>query len=427
MASQTPTLDQLKDLTLSDNPYVYGWAAMTRMMMAGSSWSGHERNCCFMNLQDGTFADVSIVSGTDFLDDGRTVAEVDWDGDGDLDLWLRNRTGPQLRIMRNDQPVQSYIALELRGTRCNRDAVGARVVLHTADRQFTRTLTIGDGYLAQSSRRLHFGLGERERIDGVTIEWPDGSRQALPPLAVNKVYRIVQDQEAQDITRAARTLADGHAEPPTPTGQARIIMRAPLPLPPAVTALWAGSSAGRSKLVNLWAQWCAPCVVELGDFAARATQLHQSGLDVVALNVDKPEDRAKARRLFEQRIVPGMATPAFGQVAASAELLDILDAVRLHIVHRPSPLPTPMTLLVDPQGALQALYLGPVDLNQVLADQRTLITEPVQASRRGAFPGRWYYRIERDLPALAEELRRRGQTAAAAFYDPPVAAKPASH
>ena len=49
-------------------------------MTAGASWSGRERNCCFVNTTDGRFADASAVSGLDFADDGRSLVVTDWDG-----------------------------------------------------------------------------------------------------------------------------------------------------------------------------------------------------------------------------------------------------------------------------------------------------------------------------------------------------------
>jgi hypothetical protein len=58
------------------------------------------------------------------------MALVDWDGDGDQDVFLTNRTGPRVRFLRNDQTTgNAHVTLELRGTRANRDAVGARVEL----------------------------------------------------------------------------------------------------------------------------------------------------------------------------------------------------------------------------------------------------------------------------------------------------------
>ena len=59
-----------------------------RWVRQGRSFSGHERNCCFLNT-GGQFADISGVSGIDFADDGRGIGLTDWDHDGDLDAWSR--------------------------------------------------------------------------------------------------------------------------------------------------------------------------------------------------------------------------------------------------------------------------------------------------------------------------------------------------
>ena len=75
------------------------------MMKGGRSFSANERNCCFLNMgaapaAAGRFANISAVSGLDYPDDGRAVALVDWDQDGDLDMWISNRNAPRLRLMR---------------------------------------------------------------------------------------------------------------------------------------------------------------------------------------------------------------------------------------------------------------------------------------------------------------------------------------
>ena len=166
-------------------------------MDIGASWSGHERNNGFINLTDGSFVDASGVLGIDFEDDGRAVVSADWDGDGDLDLWLRNRTGPQLRLMRNDAAEgRSWLSLELVGTRCNRDAVGARVKIQSGWDELIRTVRCGDGYLARSSKRLHFGLGDAKNINGLEVTWPGGETQSFRALSVNGRYRIVQGEDA---------------------------------------------------------------------------------------------------------------------------------------------------------------------------------------------------------------------------------------
>ena len=111
--------------------YVAAWNAAERMLRDGRSWSGRERNCVFLNCGTMPFADISAASGLDFPDDARAMSLVDWDHDGDLDVWLRNRTAPRLRLMLNGlngagrRPA--FLALRLEGTECNRDAIGARV------------------------------------------------------------------------------------------------------------------------------------------------------------------------------------------------------------------------------------------------------------------------------------------------------------
>ena len=110
MASQSPTTERgATGASDEKQDYLTGWAALTRLMNEGLSWSGNERNVCYLNLGDGRFVDASFVSGLDFADDGRAAATVDWDGDGDLDLWLKNRTGPQLRFMWNDLPSGPFV------------------------------------------------------------------------------------------------------------------------------------------------------------------------------------------------------------------------------------------------------------------------------------------------------------------------------
>ena len=129
MASQSPTEGE------DAGEYQDAWAAVSRLMDSGASWSGHERNCAYLNLGDGRFADVSAVAGFDFLDDARAVARVDWDGDGALDAWVKNRTSPALRFLRNQTGGPAHaVTLELQGTECNRDAVGARVELRAGGR-----------------------------------------------------------------------------------------------------------------------------------------------------------------------------------------------------------------------------------------------------------------------------------------------------
>lgn len=143
----------------------------------GRSWSGKERNRCFLNTGQARFADVSATTGLDFLDDGRALAVTDWDGDGDLDLFLVNRTAPQVRFLRNDwENGNHWLRLRLVGTDCNRDAIGARVELYRKGLpgKDMRTVYAGCSFLSQSSKWVHFGLGRNTDIQRVVVRWPGG-------------------------------------------------------------------------------------------------------------------------------------------------------------------------------------------------------------------------------------------------------------
>ena len=105
--------------------YKQGWQALNRLLHEDGSFSGNERHCVFLNTGDfaaeGRFADISAASGLDFADDGRAVAVADWDFDGDLDLWITNRTAPRVRFMRNDCASGSAdLGLPARSTRSNK-------------------------------------------------------------------------------------------------------------------------------------------------------------------------------------------------------------------------------------------------------------------------------------------------------------------
>ena len=82
--------------------YDLGWNAINALLRSGRSLSGHERNCCFLNTGGKWFANVSSATGLDYIDDGRVLALADWDHDGDVDFWIANRSGPQVRYLRNN-------------------------------------------------------------------------------------------------------------------------------------------------------------------------------------------------------------------------------------------------------------------------------------------------------------------------------------
>jgi tetratricopeptide (TPR) repeat protein/peroxiredoxin len=404
--SQSPTGPHDKK---SVDRYRAAWQATMKLLREGGSLSGHERNCVFLNCQGPPFANVSAVTGLDFPDDGRGVALTDWDHDGDLDIWLSNRTGPRLRLMRNEtisstnkRPLTgNFVAFQLEGTASNRDAIGARVEVRLADQsagKLVQTLYAGDAYLSQSSKWLHFGLGGKPQIAEVIVRWPHGSTEPFREIRPGRRYRLVEGSgKAVDVTKSRSALQLVPSTQPTlpPTLTARTFLSNRLPMPILRYRPFDESLPGeiethhRPLLVCLWASWCAPCAVELKEVADHAEELRDVGLEIVALSVDgmdqeqstKPED---ARRLLEKIHFP------FPAGVATREMLEKWEIAEQIVFNRQSPLAVPISFLLDADGALAVIYRGPIDVPLLREDVRRLDT-PRQERRDLAVPlaGRW--------------------------------------
>lgn len=370
------------------------------MVRRGRSFSGRERNCAFLNLGAGKFADVSSVSGFDFPDDGRAVARCDWDGDGDLDFWLANRSGPQVRFLQNRLATDNhFLSLKLRGETCNRDAIGARVEIQLGDEVATtliKTLRAGEGFLTQSSKQVHFGLGANQAKVKVTVHWPGGEREEFGDLNVDQHYLIVEGTGKPEIAPIQKVeIAPSKPESPaaneTRTGS--VVSGAQLPVPQLSYVTVDGhektlnaSGDKRYLLVNLWASWCRPCLVELKEFERHADELRAAQIEVAALSVDQLDSKGTSSAKAASNLLRTLKLPGVSGWATSetAETLRLVQE-NLFDFHQPMSLPT--NILIDPQGRLAILYRGPVSVEQLLQDvERLEGSEPHEGL---PFPGRW--------------------------------------
>jgi hypothetical protein len=148
-----------------------------------------ERNHLFWNLGDGKFVDVGYLTGSNRIEDGRGVAVADFDRDGRLDLLLQNLEKPAVLLMGRGE-TGAWLQVQLEGTQSNRDAIGAVVTVESEGRKQIRQVAAGSGFLSTSSRVLHFGLGDSERIDSIEVRWPSGYSDLRIDVAANQRLKI---------------------------------------------------------------------------------------------------------------------------------------------------------------------------------------------------------------------------------------------
>ena len=153
----------------------------------------------FLNSGKRTFRDVAAEVGDGFSQPkvGRGLAYGDFDRDGDVDILMTTNNGAGF-LFRNDQLAGNRsIRFHLVGTSSNRDAIGATVrIFHDGSSQ-SRLVRGGSSYLSQSELPVTFGLGKRDRIDRVVIQWPNGKIEEYKNLAAGRAYECI---EAKGIT-----------------------------------------------------------------------------------------------------------------------------------------------------------------------------------------------------------------------------------
>ncbi len=395
------------------------------MLEEGRSYSGYERNSAFLNLgaaADGTprYADVSGACGLDTLDDGRSIGVTDWDFDGRLDFWITNRTAPRLRLQQNRSVTKNtFVGIRLLG-----QAIGARVRLTVNGKPHVRTVRAGQGFLAQSSAWLHFGLPQDATITRAEVRWPGQSEyQAIEGLRAGQFFTLTKGQRNAQAWQAPQQPILHDAKPITPPSQrARIVMASPLPFPATSYQSFRGEARpllthAQPMLVNLWATWCHPCLTEMQEWNAHQAALNDAGLHILALSVDDVDAPLSERQQTVQRFLNKHAL-TLETGLATTDFLETLEVAGRALLDKFETLPIPSSLLIDTQGRAAFLYKGPVSSEQLLQDVAKL-GAPDEARHLAAahFPGTW---MESPWPAtptvMIDKFMSFGKPTAAKRY-----------
>ncbi len=147
-----------------------------------------ELNLLLENDGTGYFNDISNRCGTfgSEVETSRALIFGDVDNDGDLDFLVTNSGGPA-RLYRNDSVKKgNWLSIRAVDPALKRDVIGAEIMIEVKKKILTRIVSASDGYLAGKDLRCHFGLGQIDRVDGITIMWPGGEREYFSGVETNQ-------------------------------------------------------------------------------------------------------------------------------------------------------------------------------------------------------------------------------------------------
>jgi hypothetical protein len=183
---------------LDDSLHEFWVSNPWQIVAAGNNLSAYERNRAFLNVKGEGFLDISHLTGADSDGDGRAVVAADFRNVGMLDLLVRQAGGGTLLLYENRFPRKHFLEVSLRGTKSNRQGVGARLTLETNGMMQVREMYPVCSFRSQGPNVVHFGLGDSGKVDRLTIRWPSGRAQELHNLRADRHVVVTEDRDGDE-------------------------------------------------------------------------------------------------------------------------------------------------------------------------------------------------------------------------------------
>jgi Flp pilus assembly protein TadD len=376
--------------------YEHAWNAINELVRSDASWNGYERNVMFANNGDGTFAEVSSIVGLDGVEDSRSFALADIDHDGRLELIVKNRNAPQLRIFHNNlKEIGNSLLIRLHGKTSNRDAIGAAITLEAGPLKQTKYVQAGTGFLCQHSKEISFGIGKSEAPLKATVRWPSGSTQTFEKLPVNHRVEIEEGNDtvsskpfAEMPAHFQRTSVE-RPEEHLPA-QVETWLTTPLPAPTFSLSDTAGTVQeskqwlGGYVLLTLWSTTALESVEQLRHLQRSLARLHPA-ITVVAINLDEAAQASTVRALATREKF------SFPVLLGTPEIGGIYNILYRYLYDRRRDLAFPTSFLMDKRGHILKIYQGEIAADRVVTDVQSAPDTPEERVQRALpFKGTLY-------------------------------------
>jgi hypothetical protein len=148
----------------------------------------------YWNQGNGKFKDMSKNSGAGLTEplSGRGLAIADLWNDGRIEAVVNNLSERPMLLVNEAKNANHWLGLKLTGTISNRSAIGARVVVKGAKRNWVDEVRSGSSYNSSSDLRLHFGLGAESKVLAIEVRWPNGEKESFGVERVDRIVELVE-------------------------------------------------------------------------------------------------------------------------------------------------------------------------------------------------------------------------------------------
>ena len=158
----------------------------------GSSYK--EPRLLYWNSGDGKFKDISEQCGPGCFEprSSRGLAVADFWNDGRLSVAVNNMNDESMLLVNEARSQNHWLGVITRGTKSNRDGIGAKVMVVANDHKYEQEVRSGSSYISNNDMRLHFGLGSSAVIGRIEVRWPNGDTETFPGGAADRFITLLE-------------------------------------------------------------------------------------------------------------------------------------------------------------------------------------------------------------------------------------------